>query len=276
MPRDSGGNVVVNRQPAVSGQTVLAEQVNVPFADIQAMLNLVDWRDGISPWTGTHNANSFKLTGLADGVALTDAATVGQIGNKLDKNASGGVSFASSYAASATDLSKHIALYGTTYGLSVTENSQNYVSVAAHSYYAGSTLTFSISASGVAKSLGDLQANTAVFSTDGNATGSIWSAWGSTSAFAAIGARIETRGAALSRDFNANANAGEVGTYAMLRKTTAGAVGPTALVAGAELQWTNTAADNTGLNVGAGVWMCMGYSAGNGAPGSATLFKRNS
>lgn len=84
MPRDSGGNVVVNRQPAVSGQTVLAEQVNVPFADIQAMLNLVAWRDGISPWTGSQNANGFRLTNVGDPSSAQDAVTLSYIQTLLD------------------------------------------------------------------------------------------------------------------------------------------------------------------------------------------------
>jgi len=79
MSRDSNGNATVNRNPAVSGQTVLAEQVNVPFADIQAMLNLVLWRDGLSPMTGNLNMNGFKLVGTAEGTAGGDTVTVDQL-----------------------------------------------------------------------------------------------------------------------------------------------------------------------------------------------------
>src|SRR6478609_1928125 len=37
MPFDSQGSATVTRQLAVTGQNVLAEQVNVPFADTQSM-----------------------------------------------------------------------------------------------------------------------------------------------------------------------------------------------------------------------------------------------
>jgi len=79
LSRDSNGNAVVNRTPAVTGQTVSAEQVNVPFADIQAMLNLVLWRDGISPWTGSQNANGFRLKGLPDAAEPQEPATYAQL-----------------------------------------------------------------------------------------------------------------------------------------------------------------------------------------------------
>lgn len=49
---------------------------------------------------------------------------------------SNGINFGSAVAASATDLSRHIALYGSNYGLSVTSGSQlNYVSGAHHVFY---------------------------------------------------------------------------------------------------------------------------------------------
>lgn len=79
MPRDSNGNVSVSRQVAVTGQTVLAEQVNVPFSDIQSMLNLVAWRDGISPATGNWNLNGFKITGVATGSSDGDVVTMSQL-----------------------------------------------------------------------------------------------------------------------------------------------------------------------------------------------------
>lgn len=76
MSRDSNGNATVNRTQAVSGQTVLAEQVNVPFADIQSMLNLVFWRDGLSPMTGNLNLNGFKLTNSGEPTLGSDPVTL--------------------------------------------------------------------------------------------------------------------------------------------------------------------------------------------------------
>lgn len=79
MPYDSNGVASVTRNIAVTGQTVLAEQVNVPFADIQSMLSQVLLRSGVAPMTGALNMNGFKVTGAGDGVAATDLATVGQL-----------------------------------------------------------------------------------------------------------------------------------------------------------------------------------------------------
>lgn len=76
MPRDSNGNSTVSRQVAVTGQTVLAEQVNVPFADIQSMLNLVFWRDGLSPMTGNLNLNGFKITNSGEPTLGSDPVTL--------------------------------------------------------------------------------------------------------------------------------------------------------------------------------------------------------
>lgn len=273
MPRDSNGNATITRQIAVSGQTVLAEQVNTPFADTQAMLNLVFWRDGIAPATGNFNLNSFKITGLASGSASGDAVNFGQLSGYLSQaggTMSNGIGFGSAYAATAPTLTRHIALYGTSYGFSVTENSLNYVSFSAHSFYSGTTLVASID------SAGNLKSGSSTFGTDGNATGSIWNAWGSTSAFAAISARIESRSFQRAKEFTATVAAGDIGTYALLKRVTAGNLNPGDVVSGTELEWTNTAAANTGLNVGPGIWRCMGFCVGGGSAASATLFKRES
>lgn len=79
MPRDSNGNATITRQIAVSGQTVLAEQVNTPFADTQSMLNLVFWRDGISPATGNFNLNGFRITNAANASGDQDFVTLNQL-----------------------------------------------------------------------------------------------------------------------------------------------------------------------------------------------------
>lgn len=63
MPYDVNGTASVTRQIAVTGQTVLAEQVNVPFADIQSMLSQLVLRSGVAPMTGNLNMNSFKIIG---------------------------------------------------------------------------------------------------------------------------------------------------------------------------------------------------------------------
>lgn len=79
MARDSSGNVSINRDRAVTGQKVLAEQVNVPFDDVQAMLNLVAWRDGLSPMTGNQNLNGFRVTNAGEATGNGDLVTLGQL-----------------------------------------------------------------------------------------------------------------------------------------------------------------------------------------------------
>lgn len=64
---------------------------------------------------------------------------------------SDGVSFGSNLAASAADLSKHLALYSTTYGFSVTSSALNHVASAVGSnfFYSGATCNASIGANGL-------------------------------------------------------------------------------------------------------------------------------
>lgn len=84
MPYDSNGNASVTRNPAVTGQTVLAEQVNVPFADIQAMLGQVLLKSGVAPMTGPLNSNNFRLVNVGEATNDTDAATFGQLNDAVD------------------------------------------------------------------------------------------------------------------------------------------------------------------------------------------------
>lgn len=79
MPFDSSGNASVTRNIAVTGQTVLAEQVNVPFADIQSMLSQVLLRSGVAPMTGPLNMNGFSVGNVSDAVNLTDAVNLQQL-----------------------------------------------------------------------------------------------------------------------------------------------------------------------------------------------------
>jgi hypothetical protein len=74
MPYDSNGNASVTRDVAVTGQTVLAEQVNVPFADIQAMLSQVLLKSGVAPMTGPLNMNQSKIINVSDPTSPTDGA----------------------------------------------------------------------------------------------------------------------------------------------------------------------------------------------------------
>lgn len=79
MPYDSNGNATINRNRAVTGQTVQAAQVNTPFDDVQSMLSQVLLRSGVAPMTGPLNMNGFKVTGVPDATNPTDLVTLSQV-----------------------------------------------------------------------------------------------------------------------------------------------------------------------------------------------------
>lgn len=64
---------------AVTGQDVLPSNHNPPLEDIAAVLSEAFYRTGVAPMLADLNMNTFNIVGLADGVAVTDAATVGQV-----------------------------------------------------------------------------------------------------------------------------------------------------------------------------------------------------
>lgn len=80
MPRDSQGQYFLPAGSLVStGDTILVSQHNPPFQDIeQSIANSLD-RDGKGGMRADLPMNGQRVTGMAPGVAATDAATVGQI-----------------------------------------------------------------------------------------------------------------------------------------------------------------------------------------------------
>lgn len=83
MPFDSQGSATITRQIAVTGQTVLAEQVNVPFADTQSMLSQTFLRSGLAPATGAFNMNGFKIGNLGDASNDGDAVSLSYVTSLL-------------------------------------------------------------------------------------------------------------------------------------------------------------------------------------------------
>lgn len=79
MPFDANGNATVNGQKAVSGQTVMADQLNVPVADIQSMLSQLLLRSGVAPMLGPLNMNGYRITNLPDASNGSDPATFAQM-----------------------------------------------------------------------------------------------------------------------------------------------------------------------------------------------------
>lgn len=127
MPDDATGAYFLPSSYFVqTGDDVLPTQHNPPFEDIASALGSRLHADGRRAWAGPQNANGYKITGLADGTASTDAATVGQavvsavpIGAVLDW---AGATSPSRYmlchgqAISRSTYSDLFAVIGTTYG----------------------------------------------------------------------------------------------------------------------------------------------------------------
>lgn len=80
MPRDSGGAYSLpSGYLATTGQTILASQHNPPLEDIATALTGSLPRNGSAPMQADLAMAGYKITGLDDGTADDDAATVGQV-----------------------------------------------------------------------------------------------------------------------------------------------------------------------------------------------------
>ncbi|MFT8308492.1 hypothetical protein [Acetobacter malorum] len=87
MPYDTNGNYSLPTiYYAISGTVINPSQHNTPLEDVQAALNRTLLRDGSAPLTGPLNANSNKITGVADGTNNTDVATFRQISGLMAKS----------------------------------------------------------------------------------------------------------------------------------------------------------------------------------------------
>lgn len=82
MPYDGNGIASVAGNRPVNGQDTDAAQINVPLADIQAMLSQVLLKSGVAPMTGNLNMNGFKIANT--GTATND----GDLVTLLDLNSS--------------------------------------------------------------------------------------------------------------------------------------------------------------------------------------------
>lgn len=89
LPYDTNGNADITRQLAVTGQTVLAAQVNVPFDDVESMLSQVLLRSGVAPLSGNLSAAGFKITNAADGTSDQDYVTMAQLNEVIASVTSG-------------------------------------------------------------------------------------------------------------------------------------------------------------------------------------------
>jgi hypothetical protein len=82
MPRNGSGsyNLPANSwYPPVNGVTATSADWNTTATDIQSALSQSVSSDGQTPMTGNLQMGNNKITGIASGAAVTDAATIGQL-----------------------------------------------------------------------------------------------------------------------------------------------------------------------------------------------------
>lgn len=81
MSYNGAGTFVINSagQPVAAGTAITATAFNALTADLATGLSTAMCKDGQSTATGNLPMGGFKLTGLSDGSAATDSATLGQV-----------------------------------------------------------------------------------------------------------------------------------------------------------------------------------------------------
>lgn len=100
MPFDSNGNYTLPTSYFVeNGDTVLPIQHNPPFEDVAQALSSVLPRSGVAPMNGPLKMGGNKVTGMADGVATTDAVTKQQLDAAASDAATNNMKFAAKSAA---------------------------------------------------------------------------------------------------------------------------------------------------------------------------------
>lgn len=77
----SGTYVLPSGNPVVTGTSITSNWANTTLSDVATALTGSVASDGQTPMTGALQMGNNKVTGLANGTASTDAATVGQISN---------------------------------------------------------------------------------------------------------------------------------------------------------------------------------------------------
>jgi hypothetical protein len=81
MPRSSGTYTLPAGNPVVTGTTITSTWANTTFSDVATALTGSVATDGTSGMTGILQMGNNKITGVADGTAASDVATVNQISN---------------------------------------------------------------------------------------------------------------------------------------------------------------------------------------------------
>jgi hypothetical protein len=131
----SGTYVLPSGNPVVTGTTITTNWANTTLSDVATALTGSVASDGQTPMTGALQMNNNKVTGLANGTANTDAATVGQIstpnitGGSIDGTPIGNVS-PSTARFTTLDVSSGATLAGTCTAPTVTPGTDNTTKIA--------------------------------------------------------------------------------------------------------------------------------------------------
>ena len=81
MPRSSGTYTLPAGNPVVTGTTITSTWANTTFSDVATALTNSVPTDGSAPMVGALQMGNNKITGVTDGTASSDVATVNQISN---------------------------------------------------------------------------------------------------------------------------------------------------------------------------------------------------
>lgn len=136
----SGTYILPTGNPVVTGTTITSNWANTTLSDIGTALTGSVAADGQTPITGNIQMGGNKITGMADGSAATDAATVAQVAavNSVmtgsiqmwpTASAPTGYLLCAGSAVSRTTYAALFAIIGTTFGVgdgSTTFNLPNY------------------------------------------------------------------------------------------------------------------------------------------------------
>ena len=136
MSRNGSGTYVLPvGNPVVTGTTITSNWANTTFSDVATALTGSVAADGQTPMTGPLAMGNNKITGVANGTASTDVATVGQISNpnitggSIDGTPIGNIS-PSTGKFTTLDVSSGAVLAGTCTAPTVTPGSDNSTKIA--------------------------------------------------------------------------------------------------------------------------------------------------
>jgi hypothetical protein len=136
MSRNGSGTYVLPvGNPVVTGTTITSNWANTTFSDVATALTGSVAADGQTPMTGALAMGNNKITGVANGTASTDVATVGQISNpnitggSIDGTPIGNIS-PSTGRFTTLEVSSGATLAGTCTAPTVTPGSDNTTKIA--------------------------------------------------------------------------------------------------------------------------------------------------